>query len=59
MLQKTITACLFIILLSVPSTVFAADSNVYLGAQLGAAFARETDAGLVTDMEFDELADCA
>ena len=53
MLQKTIPACLFIILFSLSSTLFAADRGLYLGAQLGAVFAEKNDAGLITDMDFD------
>ena len=54
MLQKTITACLFIILLSLSSTVYAADRGLYLGAQFGAVFAEKDDVGLITDMDFEK-----
>jgi opacity protein-like surface antigen len=53
MLQKTIFASLFIIVLFLSSTAFAGDRGLYLGAQLGAVFAQKSDAGLVSNMDFD------
>lgn len=44
--------CLFFVLLTVTSALSAEDHGAYIGAQFGAVFAAENDAGLITDMDF-------
>lgn len=53
MLLKTIPVILFFILFSTASALAADGHRPYIGAQLGAVFADDNDAGLVSDMDFE------
>lgn len=49
---RILPVCLLFVLLTVTSALSAEDHGQYIGAQLGAVFAEENDAGLITDIDF-------